>query len=150
MLRDIGILTAGGAAIYVGGEQTVSSLQALASSLGVSPALASVTILSIGTTLPELAVSLVAARAGQAALAVGNVLGSSIFNALAVAGASGLASGTQGVIVTDKLRFFAVPFVAASALFVYLLTQDKRISRWEGWLLLILFALFMVKVSELS
>ncbi|MBL0940098.1 MAG: sodium:calcium antiporter [Gemmatimonadaceae bacterium] len=150
LLRDTGILVASGAVIYVGGEQTVSSLQMVAGAAGISPAIASVTILSIGTTLPEFAVSIVAARAGQAALAVGNVLGSCVFNALAVAGAAGLASGSRGVEVTDKLRFFALPFVGASALLFYLLTQDKRISRWEGLLLLVLFALFMVKIGDLG
>jgi len=104
----------------------------------------------IGTTLPELVGSVAAARAGQASMIVRNEQGSCVFNALAVAGAASLASGTTGIVVTDTLRDFALPFVSASALLFYLLTQDKRISRWEGLLFLILFALFMVKIGGLA
>lgn len=150
LARDAGILIVGGVLIYVGGDMTVSALQRVSLALGISAAVASVTILSIGTSLPELVVSVSAARAGQASMAVGNVLGSCVFNALAVAGAAGLASGNDGVVVTDDLRTFALPFVGASALLFYLLTQDKRISRWEGMLFLILFLLFMIKMGGLA
>jgi cation:H+ antiporter len=150
LARDAGMLVVTGVLIYVGGDMTVNALQEVSTAMGISPAVASVTILSIGTSLPELAVSVAAARAGQAAMAVGNVLGSCVFNALAVAGAASLASGSSGIVVIDALRYFALPFVCASALLFYLLTQDKRISRWEGLLFLILFALFMVKIGGLA
>lgn len=143
---DIALLVASGAAIYFAGTFTVSSLQELATTIGISPAIASVTILSIGTTLPELAVSITAARRGMAALAIGNILGSSIFNALAVAGGSA-ALGT--VTVPESLLSFALPFVAAVTLLFYLLTQDKRISRWEGMLMLLMFALFIGTMAGL-
>jgi len=144
---DFAILAASGAAIYFAGTFTVSSLQQLANEIGISPAIASVTILSIGTTLPELAVSITAARRGMAALAIGNILGSCIFNALVVAGSA----GTLGtVIVPHSLLEFALPFVAASTLLFYLLTQDKRISRWEGMLMLAMFALFILKMSGVA
>ena len=142
--RDVAVLAVSGGAIYLGGEWTVAALGRLAATLGISPAIASVTILSIGTTLPELAVSVTAARRGLAALAVGNILGSCIFNALAITGAAG---ALGGVTVPPTLRTFALPFVAASALLFYLLTQDKRISRWEGLLFLVLFALFMAELA---
>lgn len=143
--RDVGILAAAGVAIYVGGEFTVQSLEALAATLGISPAVASITILSLGTTLPELVVSVTAARRGMAALAVGNILGSCVFNTLAVAGAS---AALGGVTVPADLLAFAVPFVAAATLFFYLITQDKRISRWEGMLLLVMFAFFITTLAR--
>lgn len=147
MLKDVSILLASGIAIYLGGDFTVSSLTTLAAALGIAPAIASVTILSIGTTLPELAISVNAARRGIAALAVGNILGSCIFNALAVAGTSALIGGVQ---VPESLLHFALPFVAACTLLFYLLALDKRISRWEGMLFLVLFALFLTKVANLG
>jgi cation:H+ antiporter len=145
--RDPAVLVATGVAIYFGGDLTVSSLATLADALGISPAIASVTILSVGTTLPELAISVTAARRGLAELAVGNILGSCVFNALAVAGAGALIGGVD---VPDTLRHFALPFVAAATLLFYLLTLDKRISRWEGMLFLVLFALFITKVANLG
>lgn len=147
MGRDAAVLVATGVAIYLSGERTVGALEQLAAALGISPAIASVTILSVGTTLPEMAVSVTAARRGLAALAVGNILGSCIFNALAVTGAAGVLGGID---VPVALRHFALPFVAAAALLFYLLTQDKRISRWEGLLFLVLFALFLVKVAGIG
>jgi len=145
--RDLILLVLTGAAIFVAGDRTVNALRTVADALAISPAIASVTILSVGTTLPELAVSISAARRGLAAMAVGNILGSTIFNALAVTGA---AATLGSVTVPSTLRNFALPFVAGSALLFYLLTQDKRISRWEGMLFLVLFALFMVKVANLG
>ena len=147
LARDVAVLVGTGVAIYLAGERTVAALEQLAVALDISPAIASVTILSIGTTLPETAVSVTAARRGLAALAVGNILGSCIFNALAVAGAAG---ALGGIAVPPALRGFALPFVAAAALLFYLLTQDKRISRWEGLLFLVLFALFLVKVAGIG
>jgi cation:H+ antiporter len=141
------VLVASGVGIYLSGDRTVAALEQLATALAISPAIASVTILSVGTTLPELAVSVTAARRGLAELAVGNILGSCIFNALAVAGVAG---ALGGIDVPIALRTFALPFVAAAALLFYLLTQDKRISRWEGLLFLVLFALFMVKVAGIG
>jgi cation:H+ antiporter len=143
--RDVAILATAGVAIYVGGEFTVQALEALAGTLGISPAVASITILSLGTTLPELVVSVTAARRGMAALAVGNILGSCVFNTLAVAGAS---AALGGVTVPADLLAFAVPFVAAATLFFYLITQDKRISRWEGMLLLVMFAFFITTLAR--
>lgn len=144
---DVGILVVGGVAIYVGGDRTVTALESLAAVLEISPAIASVTILALGTTLPELVISTAAARRGLASLAVGNILGSCIFNTLAVSGA---AAASGGVDVPSTLLTFALPFVAASSLLFYLLTQDKRISRWEGMLFLVLFLLFMSKMSGLT
>ena len=144
LYRDVAVLVASGFAIYLGGDWTVASLERLAREMRISPAIASVTILSVGTTLPELAVSVTAARRGLAALAVGNILGSCVFNALAVTGA---AATLGGIDVPEALRHFALPFVGAVSLLFYLLTQDKRISRWEGLLFLVLFLLFLVKVT---
>lgn len=144
---DFAIIVASGAAIYAGGDRTVLALQDIATGLRIPPAVAAVTILSLGTTLPELAVSITAARRGQGALAVGNIMGSCIFNALAVVGASGLAGG---VAVPASLLTFALPFVAASTLLFYLLTQDKLISRWEGMLFLVLFGVFIAKISGVA
>ena len=139
--RDAVVLVAAGGVIFLGGDFTVSALTQLATVLAISPAVASITILSLGTTLPELVISVTAARKGQAQLAVGNILGSCVFNMLAVAGAS----ASLGVVAVpaDLLRF-AVPFVAAVTLFFYLLLQDKRLSRWEGILLLVMYVFFLL------
>jgi cation:H+ antiporter len=147
LAADAGILVASGVAIYIGGDRTVTALERVAAALEIAPAIASVTILAIGTTLPELVISTTAARRGLSALAVGNILGSCIFNALAVSGA---AAASGGVVVPRSLLTFALPFVATASLLFYLLTQDKRISRWEGMFFLVLFLLFMGKMAGVA
>lgn len=146
-LRDLLVVGLSAVGIYFGANFTVSSLQGLAVVLGVPAAIVAVTILSLGTTLPELAVSTTAARQGKASLAVGNILGSCVFNALVVVGVS---SVVGGVNVPDSLRGFALPFVLGACVLFYLLVQDKRISHWEGMLFVVAYALFVLKVSGLA
>jgi cation:H+ antiporter len=142
---QLAILAAAAAVIYLSARVTVSSLESLALQLGVAPAMIALTILSLGTTLPELVVSATAARAGKADVAVGNVLGSCVFNALAVAGAAALVGP---VSAPDELLSLPLPMYGASALLFYLLTLDKRVSRWEGLLFLLLYGLFILEVAS--
>ena len=142
---QLAILAAAAAVIYLSARVTVSSLESLALQLGVAPAMIALTILSLGTTLPEFVVSATAARAGKADVAVGNVLGSCVFNALAVAGAAALVGP---VSAPDELLSLPLPVYGASALLFYLLTLDKRVSRWEGLLFLLLYGLFILEVAS--
>ena len=141
------ILLLAGVGIYFGADYTISSLSAIAGALGIPPAIIALTLLSLGTTLPELAVNIAAIREGKAEMAVGNVLGSCIFNAMVVPGA---ASFFGTINVPQALIGFSLPFMLGAGLFFYLLTQDKKISRWEGILFILLYGLFLVKVANLA
>jgi cation:H+ antiporter len=141
---QLAILAAASAVIYFAARATVSSLESLAVQLGVAPAIIALTILSLGTTLPELVVSATAARAGKSDVAVGNILGSCVFNALAVAGTAGLVGP---VSAPEDMLSLPLPVFGASALLFYLLTLDKRVSRWEGLLFLLLYGLFIMEVG---
>lgn len=141
---DIAIVVGAAFGIFVGANYTLQALTEISTGLGISP----VTLLSIGTTLPELVVSVTAARAGKADIAVGNILGSCIFNALVVPAAGVLASG--GALPMDpSLRAAPLPFFLLGVTLFYLLTQDKRISRYEALLLLVFYALFIGTVVGL-
>jgi cation:H+ antiporter len=135
------------ALIYLGARFTVSSLEGIAAGFGIAPAIVAVTILSIGTTLPELVVSATAARAGKADVAVGNILGSCVFNSLGVAGTAALVGP---VIAPEDLLQVPLPIFAAGALLFYLLTLDKRVSRWEGMLLVLLYGLFIMEIARVA
>jgi cation:H+ antiporter len=144
--KDVGIVVLSGVFIYLGAKYTISSLEQIAAALNVSKAVVSVTLLSVGTTLPECVVSVVAAREGKGDIAVGNILGSCIFNALMVLGVTSLFGGLT--VPPDILRLPLPVYIAAAILF-YLLTQDKKLSKWEGALILLLYALFMGKVANI-
>lgn len=146
-VKAVGLLLAAGVGIYFGADYTVSSISAIAAGLGIPPSVIALTVLSLGTTLPELAVNVSAIRQGKAEMAVGNVLGSCIFNLMVVPGA---AAAFGSVTVPATLLGFSLPFLLGSGLFFYLLTQDKKLSRWEGQLFILIYALFLLKAAGVA
>ncbi|HCS19132.1 MAG TPA: conjugal transfer protein TraR [Bacteroidetes bacterium] len=138
-------IIAGCLGIYFGADYTISSLSEMAVTLDVPPSIVALTVLSIGTSLPELVVNVAAIRQGKAEMAIGNVLGSSVFNCLMV---PSIASFFGPVQVPSEMLHLALPVMVASALFFYLITHDKRISRWEGMLFILLYFIFLLKVVE--
>ena len=145
--KAILMLLGSGVGIYFGANYTVSSISAIAEGLQIPPSVIALTVLSIGTTLPELAVNISAIRRGNAEMAIGNVLGSSIFNTLII---PAVASWIGPIHVPASLLTFSLPVMLGSGLFFYLLTQDKRISRWEGILFILIYVLFLIKIANLG
>ena len=146
-LAQMAILAGSAALIYLGARFTITSLESIAAVLGIAPAIIAVTVLSLGTTLPELVVSATAARAGKADVAVGNILGSCVFNSL---GVTGVAALVGRVHATPDLLSLPLPVFGASALLFYLLTLDKRVSRWEGMIFVLLYSLFVLEISRIA
>ncbi len=130
--------------IYFAADSTIHSLDKIASYINIPPSIIALTVLSLGTTLPELAVNITAIKNGNPEMALGNVLGSCVFNTLVIPTIASLA-GT--IHIPENLLFFSLPVMAASGLLFYLLTQDKRISVWEGLLFISLYLLFLIKIT---
>lgn len=141
------VLLAAGVGIYFGANYTVASISKIAEALHIAPSIIALTLLSIGTTLPELAVNISAIRRGNAEMAIGNVLGSCIFNTLSI---PAIASWVGPIHVPQHLLTLSLPVMIGSGLFFYLLTQDKRISRWEGVVFLLIYLLFLLKIAHLA
>ncbi len=145
-IQDVLIVTLGGIFIYLGARYTIFSLEKLAEIMSISKAIVSVTLLSFGTTLPETVVSATASRQGKGEIAIGNILGSCIFNGLAI---SGVASFFGTLIVTPEVLKFPLPIYCVATLLFYLLTQDKNVSRWEGLIFLLMYIFFMGKIANI-
>ena len=143
-LKAVLILLLSGIGIYFGADYTIIALEKIASDLSIPKSIVALTLLSLGTTLPELAVNISAIRNGKAEMAIGNVLGSSIFNTLVIPGA---ASFFGSIEVATNLIYFSLPVMVACGLLFYLLTQDKKISVWEGLLFVSLYGLFIYKTA---
>ena len=126
------LLAAGLVALVLGAELLVRGASTLASILGLSPLIIGLTVVAFGTSAPELAVSVSSALNGQADLALGNVVGSNIFNVLLILGLSAL---IVPLVVDQKLIRFDVPVMVFVSLFVLLMGLDYRISRIEGGVL---------------
>ena len=126
--------------IILGGDLVVDSASAIAIALGMSETLVGLTIVAIGTSLPELVTSITALKKGENQLVIGNVIGSNIFNILFVLGASSAISAipiSQGML-TDVVFMIAVTILC----FIFGKTQDKYDKR-EGVILIALFIAYM-------
>jgi cation:H+ antiporter len=135
LLVQIFFVIAGLALLVLGARWLVDSATDIAKSLGVSDLVIGLTIVAAGTSLPELATSVLAAIRGQRDIAVGNVVGSNIFNLLAVLGASAAIS-KDGVAVADAALRLDIPvMIAATIVLIPICWNGFEIKRWEGILL---------------
>jgi len=138
-------LVLGGLALLVlGADWLVGAAVVFAKVMGVSDLVIGLTVVAVGTSMPEIATSLIAALRGQRDIAVGNVVGSNIFNLLAVLGAAGLVSA-GGLAVPDAARNFDlwVMLAVAFACLPILLT-GREIARWEGAVFLGYYAFYLL------
>ncbi|MBQ9819628.1 MAG: calcium/sodium antiporter [Bacteroidales bacterium] len=135
------LVLAGLGGLIFGGNLFVDSATALARTLGVSDKFIAVTILAGGTSLPELATSLVAALKGRNQLALGNILGSNVFNILLILGSSALITPLSFGNVTRVDALVLLLSVALLLLWAYT-GRRERIDRWEGVLMLLLFGAY--------
>ena len=132
--KDIGLIVAGSVGLVVGGRAIVDSATFLAVELGVSDLVMGLTLVAVGTSLPELATSVVAALRKEADIAVGNVIGSNIFNITAVLGISSL---VQPFSVVKSVLSVEIPAVLLLSILVLPLAVKRyEIRRWEGLILL--------------
>lgn len=131
-----GILLAGLAGLVLGAQLLVGGATGLAEGLGVPDVVVGLTVVAIGTSLPELVTSVVAVRRGELDIAVGNVVGSNLFNVLGVVGLAGLLSG--GLEVPDQVLSTDLPVVALTTLVALpVLATGLLVRRWEGALLVV-------------
>ncbi len=138
-LKDIALIAAGSVGLVVGGEAIVDSATFLAEELGVSDLVIGLTLVAIGTSLPELATSVVAALRKEADIAVGNVIGSNIFNITAV---MGTASVIAPFSVDRSVLSVEIPAVLLMSVLVLPIARPGyRIHRWEGVILLACYAI---------
>lgn len=131
------------AGIILGGNLVVDSACAIAVQFGLSQTFIGLTIVALGTSLPELVTSVVAAGKGENDLAVGNVVGSNIFNILLILGASSAITP----IVMDVTAVYDTAILIAASLLVYLAALSKReIRRSEGIVFLLAYLVFFVYI----
>lgn len=141
--RSVLMVLMGLAALIIGGRLVVDQAATLARLAGWSEAFIGLTIVAIGTSLPELVTSIVAARKGESDIALGNVVGSNIFNILFILGLSAVIHP----IASPEMATVDVGVMIGFAILVWMFaTTDKLriIKRWHGGTLLGLFALYMV------
>jgi len=141
MLVNAVLFTLGLIALIAGARTLVRGASKLALSLGISPLVVGLTVVAFGTSAPEVAVSVGAALDGRTEMAVGNVLGSNIFNVLFILGLSAL---ILPLVVNAQLIRQEVPIMIGASLLLVVLAIDGRIGRPESALLLVLLVVYTV------
>ncbi len=139
---NIGLVVLGLVLLVQGSNWLVESAITMARAFGLSELVIGLTIVAAGTSMPEVATSITAAIKGERDIAVGNVVGSNIFNILAVLGLSGIVA-SDGLPVSAAAEAFDIPVMLAVALMTLpIFFTGNRIDRWEGWLFLFYYVAY--------
>jgi cation:H+ antiporter len=143
LTKSVLLVVSGLAGLCFGGDWIVEGAVNLAVKLGISQSVVGLTIVAVGTSLPELATSVVAAHKGKPDIAVGNVVGSNIFNIFFVLGVSAI---IQPIPFHSRSNIdIGVVILASLLLFTFMFTGQKRsIDRWEGVVSLMLYGAYLV------
>lgn len=141
VLKEVGFLILGGVMLYFGSEWFVGGAKNIAQGLGVSDAIIGLTVIAIGTSLPELVTSIIAAYQKNTDLAVGNLLGSNIFNILSILGWTSIVkdiSVNPQLIDVDMWIMMGI-----TVMVLIMMVVGKKIGRLSGVILLVTYAAYM-------
>ncbi len=147
-LTVLGLFVLGLVLLVAGAELLVRGASRLAARLGISPLVIGLTVVAFGTSTPELAVTVQAGLAGQADIAVGNIVGSNIFNVLFILG---LAALIVPLVVAQQLVRIEVPLMIGVSVLFLVMALDGRISGFDGMLLfagIVAYTVFTVRQSR--
>ena len=140
MILNLVFIVVGIALVLWGADRLTDGAVALADRMGISQVVIGLTVVAMGTSMPEFTISLLSAIKGTSGLAVGNVIGSNIFNSLLIVGTSAVVAPM--LILKSTVRK-DIPFALVASVMLYLLSQDGQISRWDAAILFVFFMIFM-------
>lgn len=129
-------------AIYFSSKYLISSIKEIAAIIGVGNEVVASTAVALGTSLPELMVTIQAGRKGQNEMAVGNVVGSNLFNILAV---MGIPAMITTLIIPASIISFTLPMLIVSALLFMIIAQSKKVYRIYGFLFILMYIYYNLK-----
>lgn len=136
-------LIAGAIGIKYGAEWTVKSIIEISDTLNIAKEAIALSAVAFGTSLPEIIVSVKAAQKGKPEIAIGNVLGSNIFNTFAVMGIPGL----LGVLaIPENITEFSLPLMMTASFLFLIMMITKKISNWEGYILILFYVIFITEL----
>jgi cation:H+ antiporter len=142
--KDLLFLLIGCAGLYYGAEWFVGGAKELAMYLGVSERIIGITVLALGTSLPELTTAVIASLKKETDLALGNLLGSNIFNVLSILGITSIVKEihvSELIVNIDMLWMLGITFIILPFMFT-----GKYLERWEGAVLLVIYFVYAYTV----
>ena len=145
-VRDFVAVSVGAILLALGAHYLVESVLELSSFLGLSAGVITITVVALGTSLPELSVSIKATLKNKAETALGNIFGSNVFNLLVVVGLPGLISELP---LEDKVMNIGLPVLIMATLLFVISGISKKINNWEGTFYVVIYIVFIVKLLGL-
>lgn len=142
---DYVILIIAGVLVYFSADYTIYGMKNIAILANIPTHVIAITAVALGTSLPEVIVSINAAKKGKHGIAVGNVLGSNLFNTYAVISIPGLLGDLK---IPSETMQFSIPFMIIMTILFAIMTISKRISMWEGFLLLLFYVFFISNLLD--
>jgi cation:H+ antiporter len=146
LLKSFLLIILSSVGIFLGAKYTVDSVIAISNILGIAPDIIALTAIALGTSLPEVMVTISASKRGNPELAVGNIIGSNIFNGLVVMGIPSLISPLN---IPHSIIIFSLPTLIAAVLIYSFMVYDKKINQLEGVTLLIFYFYFVGRILGL-
>jgi len=146
LIKNIILLIIGVGALTVGAKYLIDSVIALSELLNIATSVIALAAVAFGTSLPEVIVSIKAARQKKSEVVLGNIFGSNVFNVLAVVGISGL-FGT--LPISGQTLLIGLPVMTVAATLFVISGISRRIHNWEGFMYLLLYVLFLIKLFGL-
>ena len=135
--KDYGFLLLGGALVSVSATYVISAITAISVMLNIAPTVIALSAVAVGTSLPEVAVSLAAARRGKASIAVGNALGSNVFNTFIV---MAVPRFFGPLVIPENILTVYLPLMLVMTVLLGVMSNNRQITRWEGYVLLLFYA----------
>lgn len=136
------LLLIGGILVWLGAVYTITSITELATMAKISPDIIAITAVALGTSLPEVIVSVKCARAGKTGIAVGNVLGSNIFNTYVV---MGIARLFGELTIPENIVTLQMPIMIVMTILFGIMSNNRKITKWEGMVLIMFYGFFIAE-----
>ncbi len=139
-VKNYALVIGAAALVYGGAHFTIVSIEEISETLGIPNEVIALTGVALGTSLPEVVVSVTAVLKGKSDIAIGNVLGSNIFNTFAVMGIPRLFGD---LIIPASIMEFSIPMMVGVTIIFAFMFFESKINRWEGMMLIVLYCLFV-------
>ncbi len=143
--KDYLFLVLGGAVVSVSASYVIASITAISVILNIAPSVIALSAVAVGTSLPEVAVSLAAARKGKASIAVGNAIGSNIFNTFIV---MAVPRFFGPLVIPPEIITTYLPLMIVMTVLLGVMSNNGKITRWEGWVLLLFYAWYFSAIIQ--
>lgn len=143
--KTYAMLMLGAALVYFGATYTIKAMTEIANVMAIDPHIIALGAVALGTSLPEVVVSVKAAKAGNHGMAIGNVLGSNMFNTFAVMSIPRFFGDLK---IPEETLTFDTPFMLAATILFGMICLTRKISKWEGAMLIIFYIFFLSQLAE--